>query len=60
MQRPDDNEGALRKRLQAFHEQTQPVIDYYARKGKLSNINPVGEKDTIAASIRDALGPAKQ
>jgi len=31
--RPDDNPEVLKKRLSQFHEQTQPVIDYYKKKG---------------------------
>ncbi|KAF2578361.1 hypothetical protein F2Q68_00002187 [Brassica cretica] len=38
IQRKDDNADVLRSRLDAFHKQTQPVIDYYAKKGNLVNI----------------------
>lgn len=31
IQRPDDNEITTRKRLQVYHEQTRPLIDYYTQ-----------------------------
>ncbi|KAJ1654508.1 adenylate kinase [Dispira simplex] len=33
IRRSDDNEEALKKRLQVYHQQTQPVVEYYQRKG---------------------------
>jgi adenylate kinase len=33
VQRPDDNVDTLRKRLNTFHAQTGPVVDYYKQKG---------------------------
>ncbi|CAO3634462.1 unnamed protein product [Mucor fragilis] len=32
IQRSDDNEVSLKKRLDAFHKQTVPVVDYYKKK----------------------------
>ena len=39
MRRPDDNADTLRTRLKAFHEQTKPVVDYYAKQGLYSPID---------------------
>lgn len=33
IRRSDDNAEALMKRLKAYHEQTQPLVDYYKKKG---------------------------
>ncbi|KAG9032586.1 adenylate kinase [Tulasnella sp. UAMH 9824] len=33
IQRSDDNVETLRRRLDAFHKQTGPVVDYYKKKG---------------------------
>lgn len=41
--REDETLQAIRKRIQLFHELTQPVIDYYDQKGKLVKID--GEQD---------------
>jgi len=37
--RADDNEESLRKRLQEFHNNTQPVVEYYASKNLVKNID---------------------
>jgi len=37
--RSDDNAEALTKRLSKFHQETTPVINYYATRGILANIN---------------------
>lgn len=42
-QREDDKEDVVRMRLKVYHEQTQPVIEYYVRKSLLKNID--GNKD---------------
>lgn len=39
IQRPDDREDVIRERLATFEKQTQPVIDYYARQGRLLKVN---------------------
>jgi adenylate kinase len=33
IQRSDDNAETLKKRLDAYHKQTIPVVDYYRKKG---------------------------
>ena len=38
-QRGDDNEEVIRKRLKVFHEQTEPLIDFYKNKGLLKVVN---------------------
>ena len=45
MRRSDDTVDKLRSRLKAFHQQTQPVIDYYKRTGKNVTINADQDKD---------------
>ena len=35
VQRPDDNEEALNVRLEAYHKQTKPLLDFYEKKGLL-------------------------
>lgn len=38
VQRPDDKESAIRTRLQVFHSQTAPVIEYYRQQGLLHEV----------------------
>lgn len=55
VQRADDNETTLRKRLGAFHEQTSPVVDYYARKGLYASVDASQKPDTVKTAIMSIL-----
>eukprot|EP00937_MAST-01D_sp_MAST-1D-sp2_P002163 g2163.t1 len=57
-QRPDDTKEALTTRLDAFHKQTQPVIDYYDAQSKVSNVEAKNGKESVGKEIRAALGKA--
>eukprot|EP00898_Chlorokybus_atmophyticus_P002845 jgi/Chlat1/3561/Chrsp234S03556 len=52
IQRKDDNEETLKKRLEAFSKQTSPVLDYYRQKGVVANL----AADRPQTDIRKALG----
>jgi adenylate kinase len=54
--RSDDNEKALRKRLQEFHNQTDHVINFYNKSGRVSHINANQPIDKVTEDIRGALG----
>ena len=56
IQRKDDNPDTLVKRLGAFHKQTQPVIDYYKKKGKLVEVNAQRSMNDVTNQIRLGLG----
>lgn len=53
-QRDDDSEASARNRLRIFHEQTQPLIDYYQKQGLLIQI-PCGEREQVFAKLAKAL-----
>jgi adenylate kinase len=63
VQRDDDAEETVRKRLKVYHDQTEPLIGYYrelADKGssdapKYCRIAGIGEVEEIRAGIIDAL-----
>jgi adenylate kinase len=38
-QRSDDNEKTIQARMQVYQESTAPIIDYYAKQGKLKKID---------------------
>ena len=45
-QRDDDSEDTVRTRLEVYHTQTEPIIDYYKSQGlvvTISSLGPVGE-----------------
>jgi len=55
-QRPDDREESVRKRLEVYFAETVPLIDYYARRGKLLEIDGEGGVAGVAERIKTALG----
>jgi len=55
-QRPDDREESVRKRLEVYFAETAPLIDYYARRGKLLEIDGEGGVAEVDKRIKTALG----
>ena len=54
-QRPDDNEEIVRQRLTVYRERTQPLIEYYARKGMLRRIDANGKLDEVEKRLEAVL-----
>lgn len=54
-QRSDDNETTIRNRMSVYHDQTRPLLDYYAGQGKLMRVDGVGSFDAITVRIHEAL-----
>lgn len=54
-QRDDDNEETVRKRLQVYADQTEPVISYYRPTGKLVSIDGSGTVDEVFHEIKEKL-----
>ena len=55
MQRADDTEEALGKRLQGYHEQTVPILDHYEPAGVVSRLNANIAPDEVWTSINKVL-----
>jgi len=55
-QRADDAESAVAHRLEVYATQTAPLLDYYRRRGALSQIAGEGPIDAVRGAIRQALG----
>jgi len=55
-QRDDDQESTIKKRLEVYQEQTEPLIDYYAGKGILKRVEGTGDIDAIFANVWQLLG----
>ena len=53
--RPDDNEQAIRTRLEAFHKQTLPVATFYKAKSVLRQVDGVGPVDEVFERIERSL-----
>lgn len=54
--REDNTLQALKKRINLFHEKTEPVIEYYRTKGKLLEIDGEQDIESITAEILSKLG----
>jgi adenylate kinase len=52
MQREDDSEQTIRRRLEVYHSQTEPLIDYYDRGGLLRRFDGRRDPDEVHAHIR--------
>jgi adenylate kinase len=53
--RPDDNEQAVRTRLEAFRKQTLPVATFYKTKSVLRQVDGVGPADQVFERIEKSL-----
>ena len=52
MQRDDDREETIRRRLEVYHSQTEPLIAYYDRAGLLRRFDGRRSADEVHAHIR--------
>jgi len=53
--RPDDQEGTVRKRLEVYHQQTAPLIDFYTNLSILKKIDADGSIDSIKNRIKENI-----
>ncbi|GAA4819845.1 adenylate kinase [Streptomyces ziwulingensis] len=54
-QRDDDSEETVRKRLEVYHTQTEPIIDYYKAQGLVVTISAMGAVDEVTGRALEAL-----
>jgi len=57
-QRADDTEETVKQRLNAYHAQTQPLIDYYTKRGIVATVLGVGDIKAIFDKVAAALDKA--
>lgn len=55
IQRPDDREEVIAHRLDVYAQQTEPLIDHYARLGMLRKIDGEGSMEEITARMEAAV-----
>jgi len=53
--RADDNPEIFSNRIASFEVQTAPLLEYYARQGKLATIDGLGDADEIFGRVKQAL-----
>ena len=54
--RDDDRPETVQKRLGVYHEQTQPLIDYYSKKGILKDVDGTMDMGAVFQDITEILG----
>ncbi|MGB8940296.1 MAG: adenylate kinase [Streptomyces sp.] len=54
-QRGDDKEETVRKRLDVYHRETEPIIDHYKAQGLVVTISALGKVDEVTKRAMDAL-----
>ena len=55
VQRGDDAEESVRKRLALYLTQTQPLMAWFQERGKLTTVDGVGDPDDIAEALVAAI-----
>ena len=55
IQRDDDNEETIGNRLDVYHERTEPVIEFYRKRNKLTTVNAEGTIDEVYERFTAAL-----
>ena len=53
--RDDDKPETVKKRLSVYHEQTQPLIDYYRGQGVLKSVDGTQDMDKVFEDIKAVL-----
>ena len=54
--RADDNAETVRARLQAYHEQTAPILSYYKEKGTVKSVEGMASIDEVTELLNAVLG----
>ncbi len=55
VRRPDDEPAAIRRRLRVYHDLTEPLQSYYARRGLLRQVDASGAAEAVTERILVAL-----
>jgi len=55
VQRPDDGPEVVANRLKTYHQQTEPLVDYYKNNGTFFDIDADGDPDRISSLIFEKL-----
>ncbi len=55
IQREDDNEETIRNRLDVYREQTEPVVEFYRKRKRLTVVDADGAIDDVYTRLEAAL-----
>lgn len=54
-QRADDTEATVRRRLEVYRRQTEPLVEYYRKCGKLKEVTGIGALDEVYGALARAV-----
>ncbi len=57
--RPDDTPETIGRRMEVYHRQTEPLLEYYRKQGLLTSIDAMGSADDVFELIRIAVDQKK-
>lgn len=55
LKREDDNEDTIRRRLEVYREQTEPLVAFYEQRQRLKKVDATGTIDAVYARLLAAL-----
>jgi adenylate kinase len=55
VRRDDDNAETVRSRLEVYHRQTSPLVDYYGAQGKLKTVDGMASMDEVTRQLEEVL-----
>jgi adenylate kinase len=55
VQRQDDTEEAIERRLNLYEEETAPLLDWYKQRNQLAEINGTGSPDAVTRRVVGAI-----
>jgi adenylate kinase len=56
--RPDDTPEAIRRRLELYHEETEPLVEYYRARGNVVGIHGDRSENEVFAEVQQAVEQA--
>ena len=59
VQRADDREEVVRERLAVYERQTKPLVEYYRKRGELTELDGAQEVEAVRRDLLAVLGPAR-
>ena len=58
VQRTDDNVDVVRERLNVYHRQTEPLVEFYSRRPTFRSVNGAQTADRVSAELMTAIESA--
>ena len=55
IQRADDNEETLGKRLEVYNKQTAPILDYYQKQGLVKRIDASKKPEEVWEQVKSTV-----